>query len=233
MASERGLPFVVARSPCGFHLRRWQRVRPRCCARRGARFVRQRCERCQDSECGEEKIHQAGKALRREVVPVRRNHPRLFNCIRVEADGSRELPGCIGDADLEAAKTTSTAKRPADGRYSRRHAGADGSCDPSVEVSLDGRTGGNELDRLDPLARLPSSRATRGSVSSIWLCRANLFGGASVAFCGRDALRGGSRISSIIQSGGDLLGAHDCRHRVTLALTSAGSRSRRKREANS
>jgi len=40
-------------------------------------------------------------------------------------------------------------------------------------------------------------------------------------FCGQAALRGGSRISSIILSGGDLLGAHGCRHPVTLVLTSA------------
>jgi hypothetical protein len=33
-----------------------------------------------------------------------------FDCIRREADGSGELPGRIGDADLEATKTNSIAR---------------------------------------------------------------------------------------------------------------------------
>lgn len=37
------------------------------------------------------------------------------------------------------------------------------------------------------------------------------------------ALRGGSMITSIILAGGDLLGAHDYCHNITMVLTSAGS----------
>ena len=42
-------------------------------------------------------------------------------------------------------------------------------------------------------------------------------------FCDLAALRGGSMISSITLSGGELLGARDYRHHVTLVLTSAAS----------
>jgi hypothetical protein len=49
----------------------------------------------------------------------------------------------------------------------------------------------------------------------IWLRRRGI--------CDLAALRGGSMISSIILSGGELLGAGDYRRHVTFVLTLAGS----------
>lgn len=71
------------------------------------------------------------------------------------ANGSREFRGCIGDAALVAAKTKSKAKSSTERRGSKRLVGSDSSGDPSLEFSCDGHARNNQLDRLDPLARLP------------------------------------------------------------------------------